>query len=90
MHSTAYLHEGLSGSEAELNRRAEEQRIRAILEPKDDEARQRWYAARAAMQRRQAATEEHAKTDRYARGLLWSILATVLLALVSSMWNIVA
>jgi hypothetical protein len=90
MHSTAYLREGLSGSEADLNRRTEEQRIRAILEPKDDEARQQRYAARAAMQRRQAEAEEHAKTDRCARGLLWSILGTVLLALVSSMWNIVA
>lgn len=90
MHSTAYLHEGASTPESELNRRAEEQRIRAILEPKDNEARQQWYAAKAAAQRRQAEAEDHAKTERYARGLLWSILGTVLLALASSMWNIVA
>lgn len=89
MHSIAYRHEGSSASEAELNRRVEEQRIRAILEPKDDDARHRWYAARAAAQRRQAESEDHAKTDRYARGLLWSILGTVLLALASSMWSIV-
>lgn len=89
MHSSAYLHEGPSASEAQLNRRAEEQRIRAILEPKDDDARQQWYAARAAAQLRQAESEDHAKTDRYARGLLWSILGTVLLALASSLWNIV-
>jgi len=90
MHSTAYLPVGQTATEAELFRRAEEQRIRRILEPKDDEARQRWHAARAAAQRRQVSAEEHAKTDRYARGLLWSVLGTVVLALATSVWSVVA
>jgi len=90
MHSTAYMSGGSPAAEAEIDRRAEEQRLRRILEPKDDEARQRWHAARAAQQRREAEAEEHAKTDRFARGLLWSILATVLLALANSLWNVAA
>ncbi len=90
MHSTAYLPGGSSVAEAEINRRAEEQRIRRILEPQDDEARQRWHAAKAATARRQAEAEEQAKTDRYARGLLWSILGTVLLAVATSVWNMAA
>lgn len=90
MQSTAFLSGGLSATEAEINRRAEEQRIRRILEPKDDEARQRWHAARVAMERRAAAAEENAKTDRYARGLLWSILGSVLLAAATSLWKVVA
>ncbi len=50
MHSTAYTSVGLSASDTEISRRAELQGIRRILEPKDDEARRRWHAAKEAMQ----------------------------------------
>ena len=88
MYSTAYPAPGSSASEAQMARRAEQQRIQNILAPKDDEVRQRWYAAKAAMDRRQFEAEEQAKTDLYARGLLWSVIGTVLLAAASSLWNV--
>lgn len=87
MQSTAFMPAG--ASEAETARRAEQQRIERILAPKDDEARQRWMAAKTALQRQQHEAEEQAKTDLFARGLLWSLVGTVLLAAASSVWNFV-
>jgi CHASE3 domain sensor protein len=69
-------------SEEELNRRAEEARVRTILEPKHEEARARMRRLRREAEERHAAEIEQQKTRRFAILLLIALLATTVLAAV--------
>ena len=67
-------------SEEELQRRAEDARIRAILEPQHEEARARIRQLRRDADECHAAELEYRKTRRYAILLLVALLATTILA----------
>jgi hypothetical protein len=63
-----------------LKRRAEEVRVRAILDPQDDAARARIRQLRREAEERHAAEVERQKTRRFAILLLIALLATTVLA----------
>ena len=67
-------------TEDELQCRAEEARVRAILEPQDEETRARIMQLRREAEERHAAELEYRKTRRYAILLLVALLATAILA----------
>ena len=69
-------------SEDELRRRAEAARVRAILEPEDEEARARLRQLRREAEERHAAESEQQKTRRFATFLIVALLATTILAAV--------
>ena len=69
-------------SEEELKRRAEEARIRAILEPTDDETRSKLRRRQRQEQERQAAEAERARTGRLATLLMIAVIATAAFGLI--------
>ncbi len=68
-------------SEEELRRRAEEARVRAILEPKDEQAREEFRRKRREEEERRAAAVEQHKTHRLATLFLIALAATAVLAM---------
>ena len=74
--------------EEERKRRAEEARVRSILEPQDEEARKKLREARAVETRQREEAKEQEKTDAFARWLLVAVLVTVMLALARWLWHL--
>ncbi len=71
---------GILASEDELTRRAEAARVRAILEPQDEEARENLRRSQREREERHAAEADRQKTQRLAVLLLVALLSTAALA----------
>ena len=72
----------------ERKRRAEEARVRSILEPQDEEARKTLRETKGAETPQRAEAMEPEKTDTFARWLLVAVLITVMLALARWLWHL--
>ena len=72
----------------ERKRRAEEARVRSILEPQDEEARKKLRETKGAETRQREEAKEQEKTDTFARWLLVAVLITVMLALARWLWHL--